>query len=78
MSLLSQIQGFNKKQLKKTETEVMTEDGRRLIEQRDDEGNLHVKVKEGTDLGFVGDYKPDLQVAEVLPGLLMGSKSYPK
>ena len=24
------------------------------------------------ELGFVGDYKPDLQVAQVLPGLYFG------
>ena len=55
-----------------TETVVTTTDGRRLVETHDITGKLQSRPLEGSALGFVGDYKPDLQVGQVRPYLLVG------
>ena len=55
-----------------TETVVTTTDGRRLVETHDITGKLQSRPLEGSALGFVGDYKPDLQVGQVRPYLFVG------
>ncbi len=72
MSFLGDIQGFSKSKLRKTSTEVTTVGGRRIRETRDDHGRTSTQIVAEGELGFVGDYKPDLQVAQVLPGLCFG------
>ena len=72
MSLLSEIQGFSKSKLKPTDTVVQAVDGRTLSETKDKYGHITAKVTSTGAMGFVGDYKPDLQVAFVMPGLSFG------
>ncbi|XP_013402035.1 dual specificity protein phosphatase 19-like [Lingula anatina] len=74
MSLLSDIEGFSKSKLKPVPTKVTTVDGRLLQEDKDSHGRTVVTVLDKGKLGFVGDTKRDLQVAEILPGVVMGSQ----
>ena len=72
MSFLRDIQTFSKSGLKSTPTEVTSVDGRRVREVKDPaSGHVTSEVLDA-GLGFVGDYKPDLQVAEIMPGLYLG------
>ena len=52
---------------------MTTEDGKTLLETRDQDDNVVTKV---TNLplqhGFVADVMMDFQVGEILPGLIMG------
>ena len=72
MSILGDIKRFSKKKLKPTATTIRTVGGRCWTETHDKDGRTHIeKISDGA-LGFVGDYKPDLQVGLVLPGLIIG------
>lgn len=71
-SLSSVLQNFDRSKLKKTDTTVITVDGRKIVETRDECGRSIVKSVSEGELGFVGDVKEDLQVGEILPGLIMG------
>ena len=71
MSFLKDIEGFSKKKLKSVDTEITTVDGRRLKETRDHYGRCHLE-NVGGSLGYVGDVKPDLQVGEILDGVILG------
>ena len=74
MSLLQQIQGFSKSGLKPTETVVTTPAGQKFTERHDETGRVtQTSMPGGGALGFVGDYKPDLQVGIVLPRLCIGT-----
>ncbi|XP_064614144.1 dual specificity protein phosphatase 19-like [Liolophura sinensis] len=72
--LFASLQTFDKSKLKKTETSVTTVDGRRLLEKVDTHGRRTSHLVSQGILGYVGDVREDLQVAEVLPGLIMGSQ----
>ena len=72
MSFLKDIKGFSKKQLNTVATEISTVDGRRLKETRDDYGRSHLECIDDGGLGFVGDLKPDLQVGEIMEGMILG------
>ena len=73
MSFLSEIQGFKKAVLKTASTLITTADGSQYMETRDKYGH-HKKtlVAVGATLGYLADVKPDLQVGEILPGLILG------
>uniref|UniRef100_A0A914VRB8 Uncharacterized protein n=1 Tax=Plectus sambesii TaxID=2011161 RepID=A0A914VRB8_9BILA len=72
-SLLAQIQKA-KSSLQNVETKVITPDGRELIEQRDNDGFTKATQVAVRPWGFVGDFRPDLQMAEVAPGLYLGGQ----
>lgn len=72
MSFLEALQ-LRKSGLKTTSTRVKTASGEVFLERRNECGAVCVE-KVSSDFGFVVDLKPDLQVAEVLPGLYMGSQ----
>ncbi|XP_054285894.1 dual specificity protein phosphatase 19 [Macrosteles quadrilineatus] len=72
MSFLESLQK-KKDTLRSTETTVRTSAGDVYLEKKNKKGDSVLeKVDRGP--GYVVDMKPDLQVAEVLPGLLMGSQ----
>ncbi|BFZ01448.1 hypothetical protein BsWGS_04487 [Bradybaena similaris] len=71
---LSDVKCFNKNSLRKTETTVTNPDGSRIIEGKDEEGNPYRRPSESSCHGFVLDLAEDLQVAEVKPGVIMGSQ----
>lgn len=73
-SLSQQLASFNKASLRKTETVVTLPDGRQVLEGKDEQGRTITKSVSFGSLGFVGDVKQDLQVGEILPGLIMGSQ----
>ena len=66
------LERFDKSSLRKTDTKVTTVDGRQIVEGKDDGGRMVVKSVITGELGYVGDLWQDLQVGEVLPGLIMG------
>lgn len=70
--LFAALQAYDRSKLKKTETSVTTVDGRRLLEKVDNHGRRTSHLVSQGILGYVGDVREDLQVAEVLPGLIMG------
>ncbi|KAK3593002.1 hypothetical protein CHS0354_023234 [Potamilus streckersoni] len=72
--LLELVCGFNHAKLKKTQTRVTTIDGRITTYEKDSTGKLVVKEALPGSLGYVCDTRQDLQVGEVLPGLIMGSQ----
>ena len=55
---------------------VITPDGRELVEQRDCDGFTKATQVAVRPWGFVGDFRPDLQMAEVAPGLYLGMFSF--
>ena len=56
---------------------TVTADGRELIEKRTTDGHFLGTQVGVRPWGFVGDFRPDLQVAEVIPGcLFMGKSDY--
>ena len=71
-SLFTQLKGFDKSNLHKTDTVVKTADGRSLVESKNDEGRTVVTQTSSGDYGFVPSVVEDLQVGEILPGLIMG------
>ncbi|XP_038078196.1 dual specificity protein phosphatase 19-like [Patiria miniata] len=73
MSFLGDIASFSRTSLKTVETQVTTPAGQVLVETRVD-GSFTQRPVEGKSLGFVGDVKPDFQVVEVRPGLLLSSQ----
>ncbi|XP_078703585.1 dual specificity protein phosphatase 19-like [Branchiostoma floridae x Branchiostoma belcheri] len=74
MSLLDQLTKFSKTSLRRTETHVRTVDGREYVESRDDQGWSNLTPVGAKDYGWIGDVKPDLQVAKIRPGLFLGSQ----
>ena len=65
-----------KTQLHKTETTVTYADGISLVESKDDDGKTVVKHTSSGSYGFVPSVVADLQVGEILPGLIMGMITY--
>ncbi|KAK7108999.1 dual specificity protein phosphatase 19-like [Littorina saxatilis] len=72
--LSAQLTGFNKSSLRKTDTVVTMPDGRQVVEGKDDEGRTITKSVSFGSLGFCQGLMEDLQVGEVLPGLIIGSQ----
>ncbi|OWF49443.1 dual specificity protein phosphatase 19-like [Mizuhopecten yessoensis] len=73
-SLKESLTGFKKCSLKKTETKVTTAGGESFIESHDEDGKTVSKKTVGQTYGFVGWGIPDMQVGEILPGLLLSSQ----
>nr|CAD7455381.1 unnamed protein product [Timema tahoe] len=74
MSLLDEI-NRQKRKLRGCETHVTTPEGKTFKEQILSDGSiLSSESHKPRGYGFVVDTKPDLQVAQVLPGLCMGSQ----
>ncbi|KAL3831705.1 hypothetical protein ACJMK2_023425 [Sinanodonta woodiana] len=72
--LLNLVRQFDQAKLKKTQTRVTTVDGRITTFEKDSTGKFVVKETQPGSLGYVGDIWQDLQVGEVLPGLILGSQ----
>ncbi|KAI0211683.1 Dual specificity protein phosphatase 19 [Lamellibrachia satsuma] len=73
-NFINEIKSFPKSALRTTSTLVTTPGGRQLKETLDADGTTNITELSVGSYGFVADYVPDLQVAEVLPGLIMGSQ----
>ncbi|XP_060067093.1 dual specificity protein phosphatase 19-like [Ylistrum balloti] len=73
-SLKDSLTGFKKSNLKKTDTKVTTAGGESFIESHDTDGKVVSKTTIGQSYGFVGWGIPDMQVGEILPGLLLSSQ----
>ncbi|KAK0057996.1 dual specificity protein phosphatase 19 [Biomphalaria pfeifferi] len=71
---LNDLKLFDRNALRKTETLITNPDGSRIIEGKDEEGNLYRRPSTSSQHGFVVDWSEDLQVAEVRDGLIMGSQ----
>lgn len=71
-NFINEIKSFPKSALRTTSTLVTTPGGRQLKETLDADGTTNITELSVGSYGFVADYVPDLQVAEVLPGLIMG------
>ena len=69
---MNEIKTFPKSALRTTTTHVTTPGGRQLKETLEVDGTSVITDLNVDSYGFVADYMPDLQVAQVLPGLLMG------
>ncbi|KAK3101195.1 hypothetical protein FSP39_001661 [Pinctada imbricata] len=73
--LLGALQNFNKSKLRQTTTKVTTTDGRLFVEKRGGDGDfVQNKVDCDPKYGFVVDPNADLQVGEIVPGLILGSQ----
>ena len=66
----------SKQRLRNVETTVITPDGRELLEKRDAAGVISTTQVSVRPWGFVGDLKPDLQLAEIAPQVFLGWLSY--
>lgn len=74
MSLLSDLNKFNKSNLKQTKTIVKTQDGREFVESKVG-GRYEQQDQHNTEFcGWVVDNKPDLQVAKIIEHLYLGSQ----
>ncbi|XP_069110588.1 dual specificity protein phosphatase 19-like [Argopecten irradians] len=73
-SLKDSLTGFKKSNLKKTDTKVITVGGESYIESHDEDGKVVSQKSVGQTYGFVGWGIPDMQVGEILPGLLLSSQ----
>ncbi|XP_072040923.1 dual specificity protein phosphatase 19-like [Amphiura filiformis] len=75
MAFLGEITKFNKKSLQNVETQITTPAGQRILESHStDWDKISKQVTDEGTLGFIGDYKPDLQVLEVRPRLFLSSQ----
>ncbi len=73
MSLFSEITEFKKGSLKPTQTTITTAAGDQYVETKDEYGRLkQTRVATGATPGYLKDLKSDLQVGEILPGLIFG------
>lgn len=72
LNLSTQLSSFNKASLRKTDTVITLPDGRQVVEGKDEQGRTITKSISFGNLGYVGDVREDLQVGEILPGLIMG------
>lgn len=74
--MLNSLKKFDKSSLKKTATKITTETGDQFVEFKNDQGlTERRKVTENGDFrGFVVDLFADIQVGEILPGLILGSQ----
>ncbi|XP_046356197.1 dual specificity protein phosphatase 19-like [Haliotis rufescens] len=70
------VKEFDRSALKKTQTKVITVEGVQIIEERDARGKfvVHEVRQPNGILGYVADVRQDLQVGEVMPGLIVGSQ----
>ncbi|XP_064454696.1 uncharacterized protein LOC135365980 [Ornithodoros turicata] len=70
---------FTRAKLRKVDTHVKSLSGQRWVERKDAEGWFRSMfpsdpIGASDAAGFVFDFTPDLQVAEVIPGLYVGSQ----
>ncbi|KAJ8313801.1 hypothetical protein KUTeg_008362 [Tegillarca granosa] len=70
----SLIEAFDKSKLKKTNTRITTEGGGEIIETKDEHGRFTQKRTDKHGYGFVVETHGDLQVGEIMDGLIMGSQ----
>lgn len=75
--MFNSLKTFDKSSLKKTTTKITTETGDQFVEFKNDQGfTERRKVNENGDFkGFVVDLFADIQVGEILPGLILGTSS---
>lgn len=75
--MFNSLKTFDKSSLKKTATKITTETGDQFVEFKNDQGfTERRKVNENGDFkGFVVDLFADIQVGEILPGLILGTSS---
>ena len=71
-SLFDCLQSFDKKNLKQTDTRVTTTTGDQIIEKRDSYGRVTTERIPEQTYGFVASLVEDLQVGEILEGLILG------
>ena len=73
--MLSEIKQFSRDNLRKTVTMVTRLDGVQCVETRDEFGNMYSRELNSTppSNGYVLDFKPDLQIGQILPDLLLGT-----
>ncbi|KAL8624103.1 hypothetical protein ACOMHN_036106 [Nucella lapillus] len=71
---LAQLMTFNKGSLRKTDTVVTHPDGKQVVEGKDEEGHTITKSVSFGNLGYCSTDVEDLQVGQVLPGLIVGSQ----
>ena len=71
-AMISNLLKDRREHLKHVQTEVRYPDGQVVIENGSRSGSSSPIVLPERRLGFIPDFTPDLQVAVVLPGLLMG------
>ena len=72
LDLSAQLSAFDKASLRKTDTVVTLPDGKQVVEGKDEEGRTITKSISFGSLGYCGSLVEDLQVGEVLPGLIIG------
>ena len=72
LDLSAQLSSFNKASLRKTDTVVTMPDGKQVVEGKDEMGRTITKSISFGSLGFCASVVEDLQVGEVLPGLIIG------
>ncbi|XP_054718228.1 dual specificity protein phosphatase 19-like [Uloborus diversus] len=81
-SLLSEVKSYSPSRLRQVETRVTRYGGHQELERKTDSGGFRIR-SEDSDVPirrqwFAPDYRPDLQVALILPGLLLGSQDVAK
>ncbi|XP_070566258.1 dual specificity protein phosphatase 19-like [Ptychodera flava] len=74
MSFLQDVKAFSQKSLRRVDTKVTTTGGQKFVEKRLESGKFTLSDTGERCLGFCGDYKPDLQVVDVRPWLLLSSQ----
>lgn len=74
--MLNSLKTFDKSSLKKTATKITTETGDQFVEYKNDHGLTERRkvTDNGNFRGFVVDLFADIQVGEILPGLLLSSQ----
>lgn len=72
--MLNSLKAFDKSTLKKTITKVTTVTGDQYVESKNEQGLTESRkvAENGTFKGFVVDPFADLQVGEILEGLILG------
>ncbi|GIY79558.1 dual specificity protein phosphatase 19 [Caerostris extrusa] len=73
--LLDEVKSYRPTRLRSVETRVTHCGGQQEIERKISTGVIHVGQEPGgRRQWFASDYRPDLQVAVILPGLLLGAQ----
>lgn len=73
--LFDEIKKFSQRKLKAVETKVITGSGEVVTEKRVPKGLKTIRNDGVQGPGYVPDYKPDLQVGMIIPGLFIGKSA---
>ncbi|XP_015926858.1 dual specificity protein phosphatase 19 [Parasteatoda tepidariorum] len=79
--LLDEVKSYRPSRLRSVETRVTRYGGLQELEKKSSSGDFCVTTDDATPSRrrwFAQDYRPDLQVALILPGLLLGSQDVAK